>query len=567
VKNWLVENHAGSRMKLNVGRVSGSALRALDVLVRAEPLRAALAKVVRQELGIDALRALPRELRGVVPFGLEPRAARSRHTPSSAELPPPACEGVPRSASELGAAYRAGARAPLAVVERALAHAAGFGARSPLCAQNVERALREARASTERFRRGAPLGPLDGVPVVVKEELDVAGYATRLGTGFMPPDLAARDAVLVERLVAAGAIVIGQTPMTEYGLSPLGVNPHRTMPQNAQREGHLAGGSSTGSAVAVALGLAPLGLGTDGGGSIRVPAAYNGIFGIKPSYGRIPCTGHGMFGGTSVVHFGVLATSSLDLALALELAAGADAGDPPSAAAPPLAPGELRSALGRGVRGLKLGVPDGEWARADESVARAGRRALAALEHEGAELVPLELPLARHAAAIGYLTIAVEAYTALREVEARMAHALSPDLRVFLAGCRAFASDDYVDAQRLRETLREELREALCAVDLVALPTAANTAPKITASEARSGIIDMPALDAACRFVFLGNLTGLPAASAPVGTDSAGLPIGLQLVGDAWDEATVLAAVAHLERCGLASVPQAPGALDLLVEA
>ncbi|HEX5099490.1 MAG TPA: amidase, partial [Polyangiaceae bacterium] len=464
----------------------------------------------------------------------------------------------------LAAAYRSGARDPLAVVERALAHAAGFGVRSPLCAQNVERALRDARASSERFRRGAPLGALDGVPIVVKEEMDAEGYATRLGTSFMARELAAHDAVLVARLARAGAIVIGQTPMTEYGLSPLGVNPHRTMPQNAQREGYLAGGSSTGSAVAVALGLAVLGIGTDGGGSIRVPAAYNGIFGIKPSYGRIPCTGHGMLGDTSVVHFGLLATSSSDLALALELGAGADAGDPASAAAPPLEPGELQAALGRGVRGMKLGVPEAEWARADESVAAAGRRALQALERDGAELVPLELPLARHAAAMGYLTVALEAYAALREVEVRMGHALNPDLRIFLAGSSAFASDDYVDAQRLRDTLREELRAALRTVDLVALPTAANTAPKISASEARSGIVDLPALDAACRFVFLANLTGLPAASAPVGSDESGLPIGLQLVGDAWDEATVLAAVAQLERSGVAVVPQAPGALDLL---
>ncbi|HWP05312.1 MAG TPA: amidase [Polyangiaceae bacterium] len=553
-------------MKLNVGRVSGSALRALDLLVRADPLRAVLAKVVRQELGMDALRALPRERRGVVPFGLEPRSARPRRTPSPAELPSPVRESVPRSAGELGAAYRSGARDPSAVVERALAHAAGFGARSPLCAQNVERALGDARASSERFRRGTPLGALDGVPIVVKEEMDVAGYATRLGTAFMSRELAPRDAVLVARLAAAGAIVIGQTPMTEYGLSPLGVNPHRTMPENAQREGYLAGGSSTGSAVAVALGLSPLGIGTDGGGSIRVPAAYNGIFGIKPSYGRIPCTGHGMLGGTSVVHFGLLATTTSDLALSLELGAGADAGDPPSAAAPPFEPGELRAALGRGVRGMKIGVPDAEWARADDCVARAGRKALKALERDGAELVPLELPLARHAAPIGYLTVAIEAYAALREVEARMGHALSPDLRIFLAGCSAFASDDYVDAQRLRDTLREEIRAALRTVDLLALPTAATTAPKISASEARSGIVDLPALDAACRFVFLANLTGLPAVSAPVGSDESGLPIGLQLVGDAWDEATVLAAVAHLERSGVAVVPQAPGALDLLAE-
>jgi aspartyl-tRNA(Asn)/glutamyl-tRNA(Gln) amidotransferase subunit A len=452
------------------------------------------------------------------------------------------------------------------VVARALGHAESFGVRSPLCARDDARAFEDARASSERFRRRAPLGALDGVPMVVKEEMDVAGYATRLGTSFLPHTPARADAPLVARLRAQGAIVIGQTPMTEYGLSPLGVNAHRRMPENAQRPGHLAGGSSTGSAVAVALGLAPLGLGTDGGGSIRVPAAYNGIFGIKPSYGRIPCTGDGMLGGTSVVHFGLLAASSTDLALALELGAGPDPGDPPSLVPPPFAEGELRAALGRGVRGLRLGVPERQWARAQSSVVGAGKLALAALEREGAILVPLELPLAHHAAAIGYLTVAVEAHAALREVSALKGAELGADLRIFLAGVSAFSSDDYVDAQRLRAALREEVARALGSVDLLALPSAANTAPAITPAEARSGIVDMDALEAACRFSFLGNLTGLPAASAPVGVDGAGLPIGLQLLGDAWDEACVLAAVAHLERLGVAAVPRAPGVLDLLAE-
>jgi len=273
-----------------------------------------------------------------------------------------------------------------------------------------------------------------------------------------------------------------------------------------------------------------------------------------------------MFGGTSVVHFGLLAAGSEDLAHALELSAGADAGDPASTVAPPFAPGQLVDALRRGVRGMRLGVPEGEWARADADVARAGRDALRALEREGAVLVPLDLPLARHAAAIGYLTIAIEAYTALREAEARVAPALGADLRLFLAGARAFASDDYVDAQRLRGALRAEIARALGDVDVLALPTVANTAPPITADEARSGIVDLTALDAACRFAFLANLLGLPAASAPIGAGANGLPVGLQIVGDAWDEATVLAVVAHLERLEVATVPRAPGAFDALAE-
>jgi aspartyl-tRNA(Asn)/glutamyl-tRNA(Gln) amidotransferase subunit A len=551
-------------MALSVGRVSGSALRALAVLVRSPAMQRVLAAVVTKELGIDAIRALGQKVRGPVPFGLEPRQARPNHARASANLPRPKSSSHPRSATALAEAYCSGESDPERVVARALAHAESFGARSPLCARDDERSRRDAAASAERYRRGAPLGELDGVPIVVKEEMDAAGYPTRLGTSFMPSTPAARDSTFVARLRGAGAIVIGQTPMTEYGLSPLGANPHRRMPENAQVPGHLAGGSSTGSAVAVALGLAPLGLGTDGGGSIRVPASHNGVFGIKPSFGRIPCAGHGAYGGTSVVHFGLIGVSTSDLALALESSSGADGCDRPSLAAPPFTSGELAGALGRGVRGLTLGVPEAEWGSATSSVAAAGRAALRALEADGATLVPLELPLARHAAAIGYVTIAIEATAALREVEALVRPALGADLRVFLAGVNAFSATDYVHAQRLREALREDVANALARVDLIVLPTTADVAATITPAEARSGIIDTHALDAACRFVFLGNLLGLPACSVPVGRDSRGLPIGLQLVGDAWDEACVLGAAAHLERLEIARPLPAPGGLDLL---
>jgi aspartyl-tRNA(Asn)/glutamyl-tRNA(Gln) amidotransferase subunit A len=288
------------------------------------------------------------------------------------------------------------------------------------------------------------------------------------------------------------------------------------------------------------------------------------MFGLKPTYGRIPCTGDGMYGGTSVVHFGVIAASTPDLALALELGAGGDAGDPPSLVAPPYAARELDHALRRGVRGMRLGVPASEWAQASADVARAGEAAQRAFERAGATLVPVELALAHHAAAIGYLTIAIEAAAALREVTALKGREFGDDLQIFLAGVEGFAVDDYVLAQRLRDALRDEVARVLQDVDLIALPTAADIAPPITDAEAASGILDTDALDAACRFAFLGNLLGLPACSVPVGTGAHGLPVGLQLLGDAWDEASVLAAAAELERLGVARPVRAPGALDLL---
>ena len=182
----------------------------------------------------------------------------------------------------------------------------------------------------------------------------------------------------------------------------------------------------------------------------------------------------------------------------------------------------------------------------------------------GASTTPCDHFTPAYAAAIGYLTIAIEARAALRAVEMQHFDDFGPDLKVFLSGVDGFAPDDYVDAQRLREKLREEAAAALRTVDAIALPTTATTAPTITDAEARSGIIDTVALDAACRFAFLGNLTGLPAASVPVGKDGAGLPIGLQIVGDAWDEACVLQVASHLERVGAALSPKPRDAFDLL---
>jgi aspartyl-tRNA(Asn)/glutamyl-tRNA(Gln) amidotransferase subunit A len=555
-------------MKLPVGRISGSVLRALVFGTKSGPLKLALAGVVRQELGIDTVRRLGREARGFLPYDLLPRRARESHARPSEHLPVTAGKSFPRTALDLTDAYRAGKASPEAVVRHSLDQARRLANQSVhydvYTARLDDRAAVEARASAARWAAGAPLGELDGVPIAVKEEMDVEGIPTRLGTGFMPHVPAARDAVFVSRLRRAGAIVVGQTPMTEYGLSPLGGNANRNMPRNAHDPGRLAGGSSTGSAVAVALGLVPLSLGADGGGSIRVPAAYNGVYGIKPTYGRISCTGHGSPGGTSVVHFGPIASSTRDLALAVELGAGPDPADRATLPQPPLAAGELTAALARGVVGLRLGVPESEWADADGDVARAGRAALAELEKAGAVLIPVELPLARHAAAIGYLTIAIEARAALRAVEVQHWDDLGLDLRIFLAGVDAFASDDYVDAQRLREKLREELASALREVDAVALPSSKSVAPGITDAEAQSGFIDTRALDGACRFAFLGNLTGVPAGTAPVGRSSTGLPIGLQIVGDAWDEACVLAVLAELERQGIAEVVRPKLAVDLL---
>lgn len=557
-------------IKLPPGRLSGRALSALVTAVRKTPARALLSGVIRKRLGIDGLRALPQELRGPLPFDQAPLLARREHGRASQDLALPQRESVPRTTGDLGRALRSGGTTPVRLAERALSEARTLASRvptlGPLCGYDDTRAEKAARESLERLSRGEPLGPLDGIPVAIKEEIDVAGFATRLGTRYAGHAVKERDAPSVERLRRAGAVVVGQTPMTELGMSTLGANPHRRMPRNPHDPRRLAGGSSTGSAVAVALGLMPIALGVDGGGSIRVPAAYCGVFGLKPTYGRIPTSGVGAPGTTSVVHLGPIGASTEDLALLVEATAGPDPLDRSSLDRGPLPDGELVAAIHRGVRGLRIGVPDSEWSAASPDIARAAMAGLTALARDGAELLTVPTSLFRWAPAIGYLTLGLEGLVAMAEVREEHMDELGLDLQLVLAGLETFRSDDYVDAQRLRAALRVEARDLLADVDVLALPTAARGPIRVTDDEARYGFIDPEALDLTCRFTFFANVTGLPAATAPVGSDADGMPVGLQIIGDAWDEACVLQVLAHLERLGIAVPPRAPDAVDLLAD-
>ena len=213
---------------------------------------------------------------------------------------------------------------------------------------------------------------------------------------------------------------------------------------------------------------------------------------------------------------------------------------------------------------MRIAVDDAEWAEASKPVQDAGREALRALERQGATLVPVHLELARYAAAIGYMSIGPESLAELRREWATSADDMSPDLQVTFAALCSASAGDYIDGQRLREGLRLEAAKMFEDVDLLALPATVETATRASDAEMSSGFLDSRVLAGLCRFMFFGNLTGLPAASCPVGLDAKSLPIGLQLVGDAWDEATVLAALAELERTGAARARRPAVGVDIL---
>jgi aspartyl-tRNA(Asn)/glutamyl-tRNA(Gln) amidotransferase subunit A len=555
---------------VNPPRLRGRALTAARIAAETKGTNAAVEAIMRAGLRFDILSKLPAEARGELLTQAKPfRARKEARIAHGAGLPAPAVRAWPRSSIAYVEAFRALRLTPREVLERALLALDDLARRTPtmnlLISEDVARARREADASTARYARGAALGPLDGVPTLIKDEFDVAGLPTTLGSRCGDQSPRERDSTVVARLSAAGCVMAGKTVLTEWGMSPIGGNfvSQRPIPHNAHHPDHAPGGSSTGSGVGVAMGVAPIAAGGDGGGSIRIPASLNGVFGIKPTFGRVSRAGDGFKG--SVAHAGPIAASPLDLALFLDAVASShDEDDDLTDWAPPPPEGGFGSLLGAGVRGLRIGVDDDEWRDASESVARAGRDALRVLEKEGATIHSVRMPIARTAAQIGYLSIGPESLAAhLHEVTTQR-ELMADDLRVAFSVLARMSAVEMLDAQRLRTGLRSEAQRVLREVDVIALPTTAITAPRYDREDEQSSFSDAMAIAGLCRFAFFGNLTGLPAGTAPVGEDANGLPIGLQIVGDAWDEACVLSVLAHLERVEIA-VPKKPrGAIDLL---
>ena len=549
-------------------RLTGTSLRLIRHLTAFPPLRAALWAATKGDFRIDALRALPASARLPLDATNHPVAGRAPHTWEDAGHAPSPHDGEgPATVATLHTAYRDAHTTPsevLSALLNASSTALGHTAHSPFVAVDEARARADADASTQRFRDGAPLGPLDGVPVPVKDEVHIRGLPTAGGTAYLTAP-ATEDAWVVQRLRAAGAIVFAKTACTEWGMNPVGINAHTPMPRNPWKPDHAAGGSSTGSAVAVAMGLAPVALGSDGGGSIRIPAALCGVFGLKPTWVRIGRTGD-TWGPGTMPHLGPLGASPADLVSFLTATAGVDPHDPATRMAPDAhdVAAAWRAALGRGVRGARIGVDDALWADVDPDVARIAMAAVDALVADGAVKVSVSLPLAAHAPGIGALTIASESSANLSDDFAAHGTAFGDELALILRIMGALPARDLLGAARTRAALRRQVASCFASdVDLLALPSTATTAPRYPRTEHLQDVLWTSATSAMTRTAFLGNLTGLPAGTAPVGLHQ-GLPVGLQLIGDAWDEASVLAGLAQVERIGLSAIGAPQGRYSIL---
>lgn len=535
---------------MQLKRISGRPLAVLAAASQNPAAARVIHTMMRRDLRVDELLALPEELRGPVPIHAHPRGARA---PRQSEVvgKSPIGSWAP-SAAELVSRYSEGSSTPRAEVERIFAQRERLRLDriDPMQEWTLERARAEADAASARWVKGTPLGPLDGVPYVLKEQVAAAGTRRTVGAKVLADVPASEvDGTSVARLHEAGAVLVGTTMMTEFGMTPVGANPHRTMPRNPHDGVSLAGGSSTGSGVAVASGLVPLAVGADGGGSIRIPAARVGVFGLKPTWGRISRAGDA--GGGSVAHLGPLARTTHDLAAMLQVMCGADTRDEDTLLAPTPTP-DFVAATERGVRGLCIGVCEDEIADAEPAVQERVRAGLIALEREGALLRTVREPLLRWAPPIGYVTIAAESLATLGPLFFEHQAVFSGDLRVSFAALQGFSALEYLYAARIREALRRALQRWFGEVDLLALPTTVRSFDRVTEEEFDGGFVDMDMVQGLCRFMFLGNLSGLPAISIPAGRGRSGMPVGLQLVGDAWDEATLLAASATLERARFA---------------
>ncbi len=405
----------------------------------------------------------------------------------------------------------------------------------------AESAQKEARAAEEEILRGKYRGRLHGVPLAIKDMLATRGVRTTAGSKILGDWIPDYDATVVSRLRAAGAVIVGKTNLHEFSYGVTSDNPHFGPVHNPWDLQRVPGGSSGGSAAAVATSLCAGALGSDTGGSIRIPSAACGVVGLKPTYGRVS-----RFGAIplawSIDHVGPIAKSVPDAAVLLQALGGADPKDPTSSRE--TVP-DYAQALTGDVRAIRLGIPRNYFFdHVDAEILGVVRTAVGTLEKLGAQPVEVVIPQLENCAAIeAHITLAEATSYHERYLETR-ADDYGPGVRVDLEAGRYLLATDYVKSQRARTLLQHVFADLFKQVDVLVAPTLPAFPPVIGELYVQSGDMREHIIDAFLRFGIPFNLTGLPAISVPCGFSTAGLPIGLQIAGKAFDETTVLR-VAH----------------------
>ncbi|HEV3039614.1 MAG TPA: Asp-tRNA(Asn)/Glu-tRNA(Gln) amidotransferase subunit GatA [Candidatus Angelobacter sp.] len=423
-----------------------------------------------------------------------------------------------------------------------------------------EQALQQAKRVEDLAAKGAPLPPLAGVPIAIKDVMVTKGIRSTAGSkvleNFIPP----YDCTAVKRLQDAGAIILGKTNCDEFAMGSSNENSAYGPVRNPRDKSRVPGGSSGGSAAAVAADMAIAALGSDTGGSIRQPASFCGVVGLMPTYGRVSRYGLIAF-ASSLDHIGPLTKTVQDAALLLQIIAGHDPLDSTSADSP--VPDYVRE-LEKPIRGLKLGVPKEYFAEGlDREVRTAVETAIQQLAHNGCEIVPISLPHTAYAIPTYYVIATAEAsanlarYDGVRYGQRSAKSRTLADMyrksrdegfgaevkRRIILGTYALSSGYYdayyLKAQKFRTLLARDFEQAFQQVDAIVTPTAPTAAFKL--GERTDDPLAMYLADI---YTVTADLVGIPGISVPCGQTTAGLPIGLQILGKHFDESTILR-IAH----------------------
>jgi aspartyl-tRNA(Asn)/glutamyl-tRNA(Gln) amidotransferase subunit A len=415
----------------------------------------------------------------------------------------------------------------------------------------AETALDRARRADEELGAGRDLGPLHGIPVAVKDLFYTRGVRTTDGSKVYEDFVPGVSAAVVERLEAAGAVLVGKLNMHEIAYGITSANPHFGAVRNPWNADRSPGGSSGGSGAAVASGMVYAAMGSDTGGSIRIPASFCGTVGLKPTYGRV--SRYGAFPlAYSLDHMGPLTRSVRDAAIVLNAIAGRDPRDETSSRHPVV---DYVPEEGCGIRGVRIGFPENFYfERLDGDVESAVRGAIARAESLGAVVKPVAVPDGAALNAVARMILLTEA-SAVMEPHMEHRNKFGPDVLALLDQGRLVPAVDYVNAQRLRRTMRKAFHQLWSEVDCLIMPATPNTAPGIGETTVRLGGRDEDVRLATTRLARGINALGYPALSLPCGLSGAGMPVGLQIVGSDFEEALILRVGAALEDGGVGIPP------------
>ena len=404
---------------------------------------------------------------------------------------------------------------------------------------NEQDILRMAQASSERWENGKPLSYLDGVPVSIKGCYEVKTYQCFTGASFKPSatkSIQMKESVLVSRLKQAGAVIIGIANLQEFCAGVTGSNPNESYrtSRNPYNTNHYCGGSSSGSGSSVAAGLCTISMGSDAGGSIRIPAAHCGVVGLKPTYGLLETAGVTSF-GHSVGVLGPLTASVLDVAIVMDI----------------LCPGEdkldLSSFQNNTLDGIKLGVYWEFFEHADKEIVCACKLAIDKIISLGAECIQIKIPELQEVTAAHTKTTAAEFGVAIAPDIDRNFYNISGETLSTVGIGYAFPAVDYINSQKQRTRSIRTMEMLFDEVDVILTPATACLAPEIPIGGDRHGMLSTSIIARSMRFVALANLTGIPSIGVPVGMSSSGLPIGLQIMGPWHEEGKLIHIASKLE--------------------